>query len=346
MNIQKDLLPRDIFREETFKRDNYTCVAPSCHEKAVDAHHIIERRLWDDGGYYLDNGASVCGNHHIDAEMTLISPADLREYCGIQRVILPEHLYDDVEYDKWGNQYLENGLRSKGELFYDESVQKILSKGGVLGDFTDYVKYPRTYHAPWSYCVHSDDKVIKSTSGFEGKRVIVTEKMDGENTSLYNGYYHARSIDSRNHESRNYAKSIHAQFGHDIPEMWRLCCENMYMVHSIKYTNLRGYLYGLSIWNEVNECLDWDSTCEWFQIFELPQPKVLYDGVYDEKHIIGLYDNNKDWSKSEGLVIRLADSFHYSKFRDSVMKVVRKNHVQTIKHCLLAHNVEKNLLNV
>lgn len=65
------LLNRDTFRNAVFERDNYKCVV--CGETAVDAHHIIERKLFDDGGYYIDNGVSLCGKHHLEAEMTVIS---------------------------------------------------------------------------------------------------------------------------------------------------------------------------------------------------------------------------------------------------------------------------------
>jgi len=65
------LLTRDLFREMVFQRDNHQCVI--CHGPAQDAHHIIERRLWPDGGYYLLNGASLCGEHHIAAEQTTLS---------------------------------------------------------------------------------------------------------------------------------------------------------------------------------------------------------------------------------------------------------------------------------
>ena len=58
-------------------------------------------------------------------------------------------------------------------------------------------KYPRTFHLPWSPGVASDDKVIESLDAFVGREVVVTEKMDGENSSLYsNGHIHARSMDS------------------------------------------------------------------------------------------------------------------------------------------------------
>jgi hypothetical protein len=42
------------------------------------------------------------------------------------------------------------------------------------------VKYPRTHHLPWSPGRSSDDVVMTSCEQFEGKRVIVSVKMDGE----------------------------------------------------------------------------------------------------------------------------------------------------------------------
>jgi len=74
MKLIMALLSRDDFRTNVFKRDKYTCVVPGCKQKAQDAHHIIERRLWTDqsehGGYFLSNGASVCGYHHEHAAET------------------------------------------------------------------------------------------------------------------------------------------------------------------------------------------------------------------------------------------------------------------------------------
>lgn len=42
-------------------------------------------------------------------------------------------------------------------------------------------KYPRTRHLPSSPGATSDDKFISDFSGFKGKKVVITEKMDGEN---------------------------------------------------------------------------------------------------------------------------------------------------------------------
>jgi hypothetical protein len=126
-----------------------------------------------------------------------------------------------------------------------------------------YVKYPRTPHLPWSPGKTNDDKLIESLVGFEGKNVTVTVKCDGENTTLYQNYLHARSLDYSSHPSRTWLKSFHANFAHNVPEGWRICGENLYAKHSIKYSNLESYFLVFSIWNEQNVCLSWDDTIEW-----------------------------------------------------------------------------------
>lgn len=335
------LLTRDEFRNGVFARDNHKCVF--CDKPAVDAHHIIERRLWPDSGYYLDNGASVCAEHHIKCEETTISVEDVRFACGIKKIVVPPHLYPDQPYDKWGNPVLENGRRLKGELFFDESVQKILTQGKVLEDFTAQVKYPRTHHLPWSEGINDDDRIIDSLAKFEGKRVIVTEKMDGENTSLYRDYVHARSIDGRSHPSRDWVKQNWSTFSADIPEGWRVCGENLFAKHSIHYTELPTYFMGFSIWDEKNVCLSWDQTTEWFNLMNITPVPVLYDDVFDEKKIKSIW-NKTDWNNREGYVVRVADEIKYGEFRYLVGKFVRKNHITTVKHWMHGQAIEKNIL--
>ena len=74
-----------------------------------------------------------------------MSRGDIRAAACIRRVLLPDHLYRDNTYDKWGNIIIPDGTRVKGELYQDESVRKVLASGGVLPFFRDRVKYPRTY---------------------------------------------------------------------------------------------------------------------------------------------------------------------------------------------------------
>lgn len=325
------VLTRDKFREGVFARDNHKCVF--CGSPAADAHHIIERRLFPDGGYYLDNGASVCSEHHIKCETTEISVEDVRAACGIQKKIIPPHLYPDQVYDKWGNPILENGLRLKGELFEDESVQKILKEGDVLDLFTDWVKYPRTYHLPWSDDVGSSDRKLESLDHFIGKNVVVTEKMDGENTSLYFDKIHARSLDSPSNVTRDWVKQFWSTINQEIPKGWRVCGENLYAKHSIHYNELESYFLGFSIWNEKNYCLDWQTTQLWFMLLGIKSVPVLYDGVFDVRRIQNLF-SAKDAEIKEGYVVRLTESFHYRDFNKSVAKYVRKDHVRTSEHWL------------
>lgn len=335
------LLSRDQFREAVFERDGHRCVF--CSQPAQDAHHIIERRLWPDGGYYLNNGASVCGDHHIECETTVISVEDVRHAAGITKILVPPHLYSDQPYDKWGNPVLPNGQRIRGELFFDASVQKILAQGRVLDLFTHWVKYPRTHHLPWSENVNDDDRVLDSLSAFEGQRVVVTEKMDGENTTMYSDYIHARSVDSRGHESRNWVKQYWSTISADIPEGWRVCGENLYAKHSIHYTELPTYFMGFSLWTDRNVCLSWDETQEWFDLMGVTSVPVLYDGVFDERIIERLWDN-REWGNCEGYVVRLASEINYADFKHKVGKFVRKDHIQTIKHWMHGQPIVRNIV--
>lgn len=320
------LLTRDEFREGVFKRDGHKCVI--CGNSAKDAHHIIERRLFGDGGYYLDNGASLCETHHIEAETTVLGCDTIREKCGIESIVIPEHFYDDYEYDKWGNIILPTGNRIKGELFYDESVQKILKEGDVLQYFEKYVKYPRTYHLPWSHLL-KDDRLMENDSYFIGKRVIVTLKMDGENTTFYNDYIHARSLTFSSHDTRKWVKGLWSQVGYLLDDGMRICGENLYAVHSVKYDDLPSYFMVFSIWNN-NTCMGWDETVEYCKILGLNMVPVIYDGVYDKDKIIEEF--SKYEKTNEGYVVRIADEFNYIDFRRSVGKYVRPEFRQVVNN--------------
>lgn len=88
---------------------------------------------------------------------------------------------------------------------------------------TFYRKYPRTFHLPWSRSKTDDDRILRDTSHFVGKEIVVTEKLDGENTSLYRDYMHARSIDSRDHPSRHWVKMLHGSIAHLLPPATASC---------------------------------------------------------------------------------------------------------------------------
>jgi hypothetical protein len=320
------LLTRDEFREAVFKRDNNLCVI--CKKPAADAHHILERRLWGDGGYYLNNGASLCPEHHMKAEETTLECDTIREAIGIEEIIIPDHFYSDNEYDKWGNIILPNGNRIKGELFHDESVQKVLAQGKVLDLFQKYYKYQRTYHVSWSNLL-KDDRMLENEDQFKGKRVIGTLKMDGENTSMYNDYLHARSLDCAAHESRKWVKGLWSQIAYLMDEDMRICGENLYAVHSVKYDSLPTYFMAFSIWFD-NKCISWDETVDYCKILGIEHVPVIYDGIYDKDAIIKAFEPYRE--SNEGYVIRLADEFLYSEFRRSIAKYVRPEFRQAVNN--------------
>jgi hypothetical protein len=194
-----------------------------------------------------------------------------------------------------------------------------------------YTKYPRTFHLPWSLGATSDDKVVPSVSHFKGRQVVVTEKMDGENTTLYRNHIHARSLDSKGGEDRAWVKQFWVSIRSDIPEGWRICGENLWAKHSVFYTNLRSYFYGFNIWDADNQTLSWGDTVDYFSMLGITSVPVLYSGVWDEAAIRNL-SNGLNLVETEGYVVRLADSFHYDDFGVSVAKFVRADHVQTDKH--------------
>ena len=342
--MKTELLTRNVFRESVFLRDHDKCVI--CGEPGQDAHHIIERRLFtapeEFGGYFINNGATVCGPCHIKCEQTVITVEQVRDAAKIVKKVVPSYMYEDDVFDKWGNAILANGMRLRGPLFYDESVQKVLESGGVLDQFTKYVKYGRTNHLPWSPGVHDDDRVIASLAAFEGKEVIVTEKMDGENTTIYNDYIHARSIDGRHHESRNWVKNFAASWQYMLDDGVRVCGENVFAEHSIRYDQLQSYFLGFSIWKN-DERLNWDETLELFEILGIIPVPVLYRGVFDAELIKSLY-NPSDWSTSEGYVVTTVEGFKTRDFQTHVGKFVRKNHVQTAKNHWASQKVIPNTL--
>lgn len=113
-----------------FSRSQGKCVL--CAKPAVDAHHILDRKLFEDGGYYLDNGAAVCGDCHLLCEYTIVGVDQVRQAAEITSVILPPGLKPDLVYDKWGNRIWDSGLRSSGPLAQDDGMRKALTKGGSL----------------------------------------------------------------------------------------------------------------------------------------------------------------------------------------------------------------------
>lgn len=190
-------------------------------------------------------------------------------------------------------------------------------------------KYPRTAHLPWSPGATPDDLRLADPSGFLDREVVVTEKLDGENTTIYtDGSSHARSLDSVAHPSRTRLKALAARLIGAIPPGTRICGENLYARHSLGYDDLLGYFYGFSVWTG-ERCWSWDATEALLGELGIPTPRVLYRGLYDKRAIRGL---KVPAHRQEGYVVRWADGFDRSDFGRAVAKWVRPSHVRTDAH--------------
>ena len=65
MNNKK--MVRHLFKDAVFNRDKHKCVLCP-YTKDLDAHHITDRNEMPNGGYVVENGITLCPEHHIDAE--------------------------------------------------------------------------------------------------------------------------------------------------------------------------------------------------------------------------------------------------------------------------------------
>ncbi len=198
---------------------------------------------------------------------------------------------------------------------------------------TSRFKYPRTPHLPWSPGASADDTRLADLRAFEGRDVVVTEKLDGENTTLYRDGLHARSLDPRPHPSRAWVKALQGRVGYRIPAGWRVCGENLFARHSLAYEDLASYFYLFSVWDDTNTCLSWDETRAWAQDLGLPTPTELYRGLWDARRVQAL---RIDEARMEGYVVRTTGRFAFADFALNVAKWVRHDHVQTDGHWLHA----------
>ncbi|MER6517611.1 RNA ligase family protein [Streptomyces sp. NPDC060334] len=199
--------------------------------------------------------------------------------------------------------------------------------------------YPRTAHLPWSPGASADDVRTSGLSALAGREVVVTEKLDGENTTLYSDGSHARSLDSGHHPSRAWVKALQGRIGAGIPAGWRVCGENLYARHSLAYEDLDSWFYGFSVW-DGDSCLDWDRTVRFLHGIGVPIPRVLWRGVFDERALRRL---RLDTNRQEGYVVRTVDGFTRADFGRYVAKWVRVGHVQTDTHWMYAQVVPNGL---
>ena len=196
-------------------------------------------------------------------------------------------------------------------------------------------KYPRTPHLPTSPGWTSDDvRAGHDTELRPGLEIVLTEKLDGECTTIYRDGMHARSVNSGYHPSRDRALALTGELSALLPPGMRINGENVYARHSVTYTELPGYLCVFGIWIGPR-CLSWDETEEWCGLLGLPTVPVVWRGPMPAD--LGVLEAH--WrdrcggeERSEGFVVRDAAAFTRDQFSDRVAKWVRRGHVQTGNH--------------
>jgi hypothetical protein len=276
------LLSRSKFGEAVFDRDQRKCVI--CGEAGVDAHHILERRLFEDGGYYLDNGATLCALHHLAAEDTSLSCSSIRTAAKITKVILPERLEEGLDYDKWGNVVLADGKRLKGPLFFEEPVQKMLTQSNSLSLFLPYV-----------IALRPRNSSILACDFIQEKEVLCYADSIGEICSFYHLGVHLHPFELCTESYRPEIYQFWKNISPEIPTEWRL-------VGKVQLVEQQVVFQLQSIWNAQNECLSWAETAVYAELLNLPLPTVVYQGIYE---LLPPLVPNASY------ILRLADEFDY-----------------------------------
>ena len=259
---------------------------------------------------------------------------------------LSDLVYDYVNYpmtkDHWACTVKTGGWQFLPQLkrgFPCQNVVKDLAKElilvakDVVAD--EPIKYPRTPHLPWSEGAAENDILLSNADMFEGMNVVVSEKMDGENTTITFDRVHARSTSSLDHSSRHWVKKLWSQMRFDIPPGMRIVGENLYAQHSIEYDKLPSFFLVFAVF-EDRSCLSWSDTEEWCQLFGLKHVPVLYKGPWEKTAIMQCYTGQSKYSGlQEGYVVRNAGGFSFSQFSSNMAKFVRKSHVQTSEHWMM-----------
>lgn len=208
------------------------------------------------------------------------------------------------------------------------------------------MKYPRTYHLPFSPGATKDDKKlteIEFGQWFLNKPVVITEKLDGSNSCLTQTGVYARS--HGNITNNPWDKNLwilHNLIKDRIGEDEMIFGENLYAIHSIVYDRLSEYFFIFAC-NNGKKWYSWEDVELMSDIFNIPTVPVLWKGeIHSTPQLKKMIDQFMEEPSAfgiekEGVVIRTANAFNIEKdgkniFHQNVCKYVRSNHVQTDKH--------------
>ncbi len=214
------------------------------------------------------------------------------------------------------------------------------------------MKYPRTYHLPYSPGVTKDDKKLQPGwfDYYKGREIVITEKLDGENIHMDQKDCYARSdgAPTRSPWSRNIWDSsggLYWRIKQYIGPDETLFGENLYGQHSIQYNRLTDYFHLFAVNGLDNDSLfhesvfySWEDVKMMAEFIGVPHVPQLWIGEINSeeelRELVDLYTRKPSeyGDVREGVVIRITDSFETEDFSKYVCKWVRPNHVQTDEH--------------
>ena len=205
--MNKNELSRSEFRKRA-KEQHSSCIIPWCEKSIDDVHHILERDLWENGGYIQGNDAPVCNRHHRYAEENHIPPQafwlwkSIEEnavkglnWCNIDADNLKEIDWLS-EFDKWDylNESIPLPKQVKNREIPAHLEPKAVDKWGddfVLPQAKEYrerIKYQSSRHLMPLYWhdetdagerIENDDTELNTIEDFIGIPLVITHKMDG-----------------------------------------------------------------------------------------------------------------------------------------------------------------------
>ena len=155
------------------------------------------------------------------------------------------------------------------------------------------LKYPSTGHWPWSQTIQKDDSYHPDPSFFLNKKIVITEKIDGQNVLINNGQSYARSV---------LLPATHGWFAMinkyykwktvDDPLTYHL--EDIYGIHSIEYNPVEedktAFLF--AIHNNIR-WFSWSEIEEAALLFGWNTTPVLYSGTFTSvKEITNFFEKH------------------------------------------------------
>jgi len=159
--------------------------------------------------------------------------------------------------------------------------------------------------------------------------LVYTEKLDGENSNLSQGFIHARSEGRYNYPWQTEMKRWWAGIRFSLSPELQFCGENLYARHSIAYC-VPSYFFLFGIIDlSRNEMLAWDEIKENAKQLGIPVVPEIFRGSLVH---LPIPSQSAFGPTCEGYVVRDPARFPVSELDLHMVKCVRANHVQTDEH--------------